>query len=211
MTFSVLLAGMFTPPPVAEIAYSRHNADVVLADRYLGLGPIDDTYRRARDRVGEIAEKHGRVHLKTHSLGGNIGARIGLRHPELVERVDAIASPFDGIGKIPPCLLQLVAIPGVRDLLLDHDRITDFQSQVSRDWSPEVQLRLIALAWDIIVNPRRSAWALNPPKGCSVGKYWVGPLKPRPGRLPADVCYVRGLYGFGHLTAIFNGSLSALT
>lgn len=210
MTYSVLLPGMFTPGHwAATRIYHFHQADAVIADRHCGLGSLEDTYQHTRDQLGTIVGAHGRVKLKTHSLGGRIGAMIGLRHPELVERVDAISSPFDGIDVIPePILTLLATVPGIRELICDRDRIADFQSQVARDWSPAVSLRLVAVAWDMLVSPRRSAWALDPPAGCDVSRYWVGPVLPH--HLPAGVRYVHALGNIGHLSGALNGRLSAL-
>src|SRR5205823_6372554 len=110
---------------------------------------------------------------------------------------------------VPEHWMQLAAvIPGIKELICDRDRITDFQAAVARDWSPAVTLRLVAVAWDLLISPHRSAWALDPPVGCDVAKFWVGPIKPR--HLPTGVDYVRAFFGIGHVSGILNGRLSAM-
>lgn len=206
----VVLPGMCAPgQAISQLAYRLYQADYVVADDHWGIDSLDTTCERARDRITKIVAKNGPVDLDGHSLGGVIAVMIALDTPELFIRVDTVASPFDGIEMVPVWVLELVKfVPAIRELLLDHDRMADLRLRVGSGWSQNVSLRQVALAWDLVVKPRRSALALDPPNGTDSAKYYVGPIEPR--YLPSSVTFIRSIFGIGHLSAIFHRGLCTL-
>lgn len=116
-THVVLVAGFGAPPstlrPLAR-ALRTAGADVTVAPTGLNLDCGESTVTRLTDLVAGV---HEPVTLIGHSRGGQLARVIAVRHPELVERLITVGTPWTiGPPDRPGVAVGTAVVRGLRRL-----------------------------------------------------------------------------------------------
>lgn len=70
------------------------------------------TYQAMADDIGELIKALGlgRVDVMGYSLGGGVGLRLAIQHPELVDRLVLVSTPFKRRGWLPDVVAGMAGL-----------------------------------------------------------------------------------------------------
>jgi len=132
---------------------------------------LETDIEQACDKLDERAVLIG------HSLGGHVAVRFGLEHPDKVAAVVSLAGAQMGVKQETPSIRGLTRILGSPqgriDMQHDSTYMTEHLDRVASEWSPEVDLHLIAATIDDMF-PGGHSLGVQLPEGQEVHRRVVG-------------------------------------